>query len=166
MPKSFRTGFYGGALLALLAGIYLVRLWSPDRQIELHTNHLLHSLEKRDWQKFSAFLAAEYQDQWGQDRALALERTRQVFSYLPGIELRPVNPTVRSSGRTGSWEGRIELIDARNSDLAGMVKERLDQVHTPFRLDWRRQSGKPWDWQLVRVANDQLNLPAGNEFGP
>ena len=166
MSNSFRVGFYGGAILAVVLGVYLTRLWSSERQIDLHTRHLLRSLEQRDWQKFSSFLAPDYRDQWGEDRALVLARARQVFSYLRGIELRPIDPVLHSSGRDGSWEGRIELTGAKNSELAGMVKERLDNLRTPFRLNWRQQSGKPWDWQLVSVSNNELTLPEGNEAMP
>jgi hypothetical protein len=164
MPKSFRTGFYAGAFLALIMGIYLARLWGPGRQIELHTNHLLRSLETRDWQRFSALLAPDYRDQWDQDGPTVLARSRQVFSYLRGIELRPIEPVIESSGRNGSWQAQIELIGAENNELAGMVRDRLKNVHTPFRLEWRRESRKPWDWRLLRVSNEELNLPEGNVF--
>ncbi len=166
VPKSFRNGFYVGIILAVGVGIYLARLWSADRQIALHTNHLLRSLETRDFQKFASFLAPDYRDRWEEDRALVLQRARLVFGYLRGVELRSSEPVIRSSGSSGSWEGRIELTGAESSELAAMVKERLNSARSPFRLDWRRQSGKPWDWQLVRVSNDDLNLPVGNEYIP
>lgn len=166
VPKSFRTGFYAGALLAVALGIYLFRLWSAERQIELHTSHLLRSLEARDFQKFASFIAPDYRDRWEEDRAIVLQRTRVVFGYLRGVQLRSTDPVIRSSGADGSWEGRVELMGAENSELATLIKERLNNVRTPFRLDWRRQSGKPWDWQLVRVSNDNLEIPAGNGYLP
>jgi len=30
----------------------------------------------------------------------------------------------------------------------------------PFELQWRRISGKPWDWKLIRVSNPELQLPS------
>ncbi len=166
VPATFRWSFYGGAALAFILGVWLVKLWGSEHQIELHTNHLLRSIESRDWKKFSSFLAPDYQDQWAQDRTTVMERARQVFGYLRGIELKPIDPGTTSSGAAGSWQARIELTGASNSELASLVRERLTRLKAPFQLEWRRQSWKPWDWQLVRVSNADLELPAGNEFMP
>ena len=40
-----------------------------------------------------------------------------------------------------------------------LVKERVSSLTTPFDLEWRRMSAKPWDWKLVRVSNAELALP-------
>ncbi len=41
-----------------------------------------------------------------------------------------------------------------------MVKERVNVLETPFELRWQQQSGKPWDWKLVRVMNAGLEATA------
>jgi hypothetical protein len=40
-----------------------------------------------------------------------------------------------------------------------MIKERVNSIPAPFQLEWRRVSGKPWDWKLVRVSNAELVIP-------
>ncbi len=122
----------------------------------------------------SAILRARlYRDRNGAGRTAPSSSTERARAgalaiFVRSIEFRTsqIEAVVRSSGGVGSWQGRIELTGANNSEMASVVKERLNNVRTPFRLDWRRQSGKPWDWQLVRVSNDELTLPAGNEYMP
>jgi hypothetical protein len=44
--------------------------------------------------------------------------------------------------------------------LGAVVKERVNSLTTPFELQWRHISRKPWDWKLVRVSNPELDIPA------
>jgi Na+/H+-dicarboxylate symporter len=53
---AFRNGFYAGALVAVIAGIYLFQLWQPDRQVHLHSVHLATALEQKEWDDVSGFL--------------------------------------------------------------------------------------------------------------
>jgi hypothetical protein len=166
MQRTFRSGFYTGLALAIAVGLYLVRLWGAERQVQLHTQHLIQSMEDRNWTKFASFLADSYKDQWGEDRPLVLQRSQALFGYLRGIRILATTPTIQASGRTGSWRSRIEIEGAENSELASMVKERVNQLTSPFTLEWKQISGKPWDWKLVRVSNDTLEIPQGYEQSP
>jgi len=166
MQRTFRSGFYIGLALAIAVGLYLVRLWSAERQVQLHTQHLVQSLEERDWTKFSSFLADSYRDQWGQDRSLVLQRSRALFGYLRGIRIVSANATIQAGGRAGFWRSRIEIEGAENSELASLLKERVNRLTSPFTLEWRQISAKPWDWKLARVSNDTLEIPQGYDQFP
>ncbi len=52
------------------------------------------------------------------------------------------------------------MIYSAESDVMELLEERLNSLPTPFGLEWRRLSGKPWDWKLVRVSNPSLEIPA------
>ena len=54
---SFRIGFYAGLIVAVIWGIYLVRLWQGQRQVELHSVHLLAQIEKHNWKVVSTVVA-------------------------------------------------------------------------------------------------------------
>jgi hypothetical protein len=41
-----------------------------------------------------------------------------------------------------------------------VLDERINKLPTPFELEWRRFSGKPWDWKLERVINPGFEIPA------
>jgi hypothetical protein len=166
MQRTFRFGFYLGLALAIAVGLYLARLWSAERQVQLHTQHLVQSLEGRNWTKFTSFLADEYKDQWGQDRPLVLQRSRALFGYLRGIRIVSTGAQVQAGRRAGFWRGKIDIKGAENSELASMVKERVNRLNSPFTLEWRQISWKPWDWKLLRVSNEALELPQGYDQFP
>ncbi|HEX8077819.1 MAG TPA: hypothetical protein VF511_08390, partial [Chthoniobacterales bacterium] len=84
---TFRNGFYAGLIVAVIWGIYLVRLWRPARQVELHTVHLVERVEAKEWKAVGEFVSGSYQDRWGNDRALLLERLREVFRSLPNARI-------------------------------------------------------------------------------
>jgi hypothetical protein len=158
MRSWFRDGFYAGVAVALLLGIYLMWLWRAEHQVKLHSEHLLQAIEHKDWTKFAALVDADYHDQWGHDRPLLLERTREVFRYLRGVQIRPGEATVHMEKERASWEAKIS-IEGDNSEITVFVKERINSLPAPFQFEWRRASGKPWDWTLIRVSNPGLQLP-------
>lgn len=157
---SFRTGFYAGLLLAVVLGLYLFRLWQPQRQVELHSTHLLRSLEQKDWARLSASVDEGYADRWGHDRALLLARLREVLRYARNLRIESQVEAVRAEPGEGTWSARI-TVDAEPNELTAFIKERVNALDAPFELHWRRNSGKPWDWKLTRVSHAALELPQG-----
>ena len=58
-------------------------------------------------------------------------------------------------------EARI-TVEADENEITALIKERVNHLDTPFVFEWRKASGKPWDWKLTRVSNDALELPEAN----
>jgi hypothetical protein len=158
VPMSFRQSFYAGLAVALLAGLFFLWLWRPERQLQCHSQHLLRAIEKRDWTRFASFISADYQDQWGNNHALVLEKTREVFGYVRTAQLTAIDPAVSVTNKTGYWRAKI-LVEGRG-ELMTTIKERVNSLASPFQLEWRRISGKPWDWKLIRVSNADLVIPS------
>jgi hypothetical protein len=148
--------------VALALSIYLMWLWATEHQVRLHSNHLLAAIESKSWPKFADSLADDYQDQWGQDHALALDRTRNVFRYVRGIHIVPGYAIVQTGDGKATWQAKI-TVEGGDTELGALIKERVNPLTTPFTLEWRKQSWKPWDWKLVRVSNPGLEIPAGFE---
>ncbi|MFN2540571.1 MAG: hypothetical protein ABR514_00175 [Chthoniobacterales bacterium] len=163
MPGWFREGFYTGLTVALLAGLFLLWLWRPERQIRYHSEHLLRAVEHKNWTRAGDFVATDYQDQWGNDRTRLLDRSREVLRYLRGLRIEASNVAVKIDNHRGYWTAQIK-IDAEPNELTAMVKEQVNPLPAPFELEWRRVSKKPWDWKLVRVSNPSLQLPTGIEW--
>ena len=160
MRDWFREGFYGGAAVALVLGIWLAWLWGPEHQVRLHSEHLLRALEQKSWGKFETFIAADYHDQWEQDHDLVLERSTTVFAYTYSLRLEPGPATIAMANGSGTWQARIS-VQPGQTELGTLIAERVNGLTTPFTLEWHKQSGKPWDWKLVRVSNEGLQLPSG-----
>lgn len=153
---NFRNGFYAGLLLTLIVGLYLVRLWQPERQVQLHSAHLLSQIEQNDWSAVEEFIAPDYQDRWGNDYALLLERLRRVFRALSKPRLEAAAPSVRTADGQGYWTAKITLTGG--GEFAGVIERRVNSLEAPFELEWRRGATWPWDWKLVSVRNPELEV--------
>jgi hypothetical protein len=153
---SFRVGFYAGLVLAVIWGIYLARLWQGQRQIELHNGHLLAAIEKQNWKAVGEFVGGDYKDQWGNDRALLLERLRDVFRALPNARIESNDVSVHTSNGRGSWTARITV--KSTGEFADFIQDRVNSLESPFEFEWKRGATWPWDWKLVAVRNPALEI--------
>jgi hypothetical protein len=160
MRVDFRIGLFVGLGATLMIGLYCVWLWKQERQIVRHTENLFRKIEHKNWIGIADFIAPEYADQWGNDRARVLERMRLGLGYGHHLRLNVVDVNCKIDNGVGVWRGRI-TIDSDDAELIAVVKERVNSLTTPFELQWRHVSGKPWDWKLVRVSNAELEIPAG-----
>jgi hypothetical protein len=159
VPTSFRSGFYGGLIAAILLGLFLIWLWRPERQVRCHTENFLRAIEHKNWTAAADFIDSDYHDQWGDDRARVLERMREGFRYVRGVRISASNPTLRIKNRRAIWSGKIMIVGDQ-SEAMELLEERVNSLATPFELEWRQVSAKPWDWKLVRVSNSALEIPA------
>ena len=160
MKLSSRSRIYAGLLLAAMLAGYLIWLWQPERQVRLHTAHLINALEQNDWGDFAEFVSASYVDQWKQDQQFLLARVSQVAVSTPNLRLEVHEWPVTIGAGEATWSARIK-VDADPGELTALIKERVNGIETPFQLRWRKESWKPWDWQLVWVGNESLELSTG-----
>lgn len=153
---SFRNGFYAGLIVAAAWGVYVALLWQPERQVELHNLHLLQRIENHDWKAVGEFVGPNYQDRWGNDRRLLLERLPQVFRALPKARILPVQPAIRTADRRGFWTAKITI--QSSGEFADYIQGRVNSLEEPFEFEWQRGSW-PWNWTLVAVRNSSLEIP-------
>jgi len=156
---TFRGGFYGGLVLAVCIGLYLVWLWRPGHQIRLHAKNFFHAIDDRNWDAVGDFIGNDYQDQWADDRARVLERMREGFRWVRGSRIVASNPNVQMEAGRGVWIGKITVYSS-DDGVMELLDERVNKLPTPFKLEWIQLSGKPWDWKLVRVSNSAFEIPA------
>src|SRR5206468_8446200 len=129
MRVDFRTGLFVGLGATLTIGLYCLWLWQPQRQIDRHTESLFYKIEQKNWAGVAGLLGAEYVDQWGNDRALVLERMRLVFGYGPHLHLHVIDANCSIDNGVGLWRGRI-AIDSDDAELVTVLKERRSEEHT------------------------------------
>jgi len=154
---SFRTGFYAGLVVAVIWGIYLAQLWQGQRQVELHSIHLLAAIEKHNWKAVGEFVGSDYRDQWGNDRALLLERLREVFRALPNARIESRVVSVQTGNGRGSWTARVTI--RGSGEFADYIQNRVNSLESPFEFEWKNGATWPWDWKLVAVRNPALEIP-------
>jgi hypothetical protein len=161
---SFRGGFYGGLALALCIGLYLIWLWQPERQVRRHTENFLHAIERKNWDAVADFISNEYEDQWGDDRTRVLERLREGLRYVRSPRIVASNPSVQLEAERAIWISKI-MLSSSDDEVMTLLDERVNSLPTPFKLEWRRLSRKPWDWKLTRVSNPAFEIPADTYWG-
>jgi hypothetical protein len=154
---NFRNGFYAGLIVAVVWGVYLARLWQPPRQVELHSVHLLAQIEKKDWKAVGEFVGNDYQDRWGNNRALLLERLREVFRALPNARIESSVVSIQDKDGHVSWSAKIRV--QATGEFADFVVNRVNSLDAPFEFEWQRGATWPWDWKLVSVKNPALEIP-------
>jgi hypothetical protein len=153
---TFRNGFYAGLIVAAVWALYLVRLWQPQRQIDLHNIHLLAQIEKHNWKPVGEFIGETYQDRWGNDRARLLERLPQVFRALGNTRIEPSAVAIRRDEDRGYWSAKITV--KGTGELADFIQSRVNSLEAPFEFEWQRGATWPWDWKLVSVRNPALEI--------
>ncbi len=157
MRFTFRQGFIGGAIIAFAVGIYLFWLWQSGHQVELHTAHFLRNVEQHDFAAIQDAVAQDYQDDWGDNRERLLERMREILRFTRNMHINAIVPAISVEGRDASWLAMVK-VDGDDNEVMAEIKQRIDSLSTPFKLQWHRQSGKPWDWKLTRVSNRELQI--------
>jgi hypothetical protein len=156
---SFRRSFCGGLAIALCVGLYFIWLWQPERQVIRHTENLFHAIERKDWEAVGDFIAHDYQDQWGDDRARVLERLREGLRFVRAPRINASNPSLQVEAQRAVWIGKI-ILSSSDDEVMTLLDERVNSLPTPFKLEWHRFSRKPWDWELALVNNPAFEIPA------
>ena len=151
---TFRLGFASGVGVAITLSLFLVWHWQPKRQVRLHSEHFLQRVQMHAWTSVSAQLASDYRDQWSHDRASVVADLRAAMLLLRGVEIIVAMTDVNAADREGSWSARITL--RGGGENGERVVTQVNAFQAPFTFRWRQQSAKPWDWQLVSVAQPEL----------
>ena len=159
MFPTFKNSFVAGAIAALLFGLWLAHLWGSENQVRLHTEHFLSQIEKRDWAGAGEFLAANYRDDWGDDRQLVINRLRFGLRFFNTLTITAKETRIQVEESGAIWSARVQIAGA-GSDVVPQAVEEINHLTTPFKLRWQKQSWKPWDWKLGKVSNSELQLPA------
>jgi hypothetical protein len=149
-------GFYAGLVAAAIWEIWLALLWQPERQVRLHSAHLLEEIQDHDWKAVAEFVAADYHDRWGNDRPLLLDRLREVFRILPNARIEASAPSIQTAKGHGQWSAKIKIKSA--GEFADYIENRVNSLDVPFELEWQRGDW-PWNWRLVTVRNSALEIP-------
>jgi len=159
VDSTFRNWFYAGGLFALALGLWLAHLWSPVNQVRLHSEHLIAQVKQRNWTAIGDFIAADYHDDWNNDRALLLARLRVALRLFSSLTITADTPQMRVEAPFAIWSAKIRIAGS-GAEIRPEILERVNRLTRPFELSWRKESWQPWNWKLVQVRNQSLELPA------
>jgi hypothetical protein len=153
---NFRGGFYAGLIIAAGWGMWVVLLWQPERQIRLHSVHLLQRIEKRNWKAVADFVDVTYHDRWKNDRTRVVERVSEFFRMIPNARIEATLPSIRTSESRGYWTARMRINST--GELVDYIESRVNSLDEAFEFEWQRGAW-PWNWNLVSVRNSALEIP-------
>ena len=157
MFSTFKNSFIVGAIAALLFGLWLAHLWGSENQVRLHSENFLRQIEKRNADASGDFLAVDYHDDWGHDRALILNRLRLFLRFFSSLTITVTEPDITVSSSDATSKASVRLAGA-GGEFAPEIIKRVNSLTKPFTLRWRQESWRPWDWKLVAVSNPALEL--------
>jgi hypothetical protein len=150
-------------LLVLLVawGVWLVGLWQPARQVELHTTNLLKCASARDWPAVEAMMAPDYMDAWNADRAAAIDEARKLFSHFFALQITALEP-LRITEAEGGWEAAGPIgVFGSGTAVAHAVMDEVRAAEGPFTFRWRKNGTWPWEWVLVGTGHEALDAKYG-----
>jgi hypothetical protein len=145
------------AILGLFAVPWLWSRWQPERQSRAHTEKLVAAVESRNWKRLERLVADDYSDRWGHDKAVVMERVREVFAQFFVIELKAGAIDVQAADGQQVARAAVTL-QGRGGPFAEMAVQRVGDLREPFTFTWRQQSWMPWDWVLTGVDQPELKV--------
>jgi len=144
------------------AAIWLCWWLQPERQIPRAQSRFLSIIERRDFDAVAGMIAADYRDRWQQDRRAVVRHGREVFGEFVTLSISCEPRGLRMV--SGAWLLSEKLtLGGIGGPLAMAARETVNALHSPFVMEWRRRSWKPWDWELKSITQPELELPEGGE---
>lgn len=149
--------------MAVLIALWCFSLWQPERQLLLHHEHFIQAAEGRKWTRFAAFIDERYSDRWGHDKKFLVRESSEVLRQYFALTIQNEVTSSQLVPDGGLVRARLKL-DGNGTAIAGYATQAVNQLREPFVFEWKRQSWKPWDWQLVRADNPGLRLQEWRDF--
>ena len=143
--------------------LWLLWLWQPERQVRLHTTHFLKKVERRNWPGAGAFVAEDYSDRWGHTKKDALEAAREVFQQFLFLTIENRTDNCEILGNEGTTQTVVK-VSGNGGPIGEVVMERVNSLHAPFSFTWRHVGKAPWNWELIRIDQSELNIDPNVSF--
>ena len=151
------------AIVLVLWALWLAWLWQPERQVRLHTSHFLKKVERRNWAAAKEMMAADFTDRWEHNKASAIEDAQMVFSQFVFVTIENRTTRCLIYPPEGFADTKVK-ISGNGGGVAQLVMSRVNSLQEPFTFTWRKMGSAPWQWELIRVDQPELNIDAGAGF--
>ncbi len=145
-------------LLIILALIISYAAWwlflrSPERQIAAAQANFLAALEGHQWDRAQEMLATDFASSSGHTRETVMPDLKQALGNFITLDIQATTQAIQASNDLGLATQKIRLIGLGDG-IAIAVRDRANQIQTPWLFHWRKVGAWPWNWQLTQVHND------------
>lgn len=144
-------GIIAGALVWGMAAL------SPDRQVKRVFSEFLGAASGRNWKKVGVLMAPGYRDQWGSDRERALMLGTEAFRNYLVLQIEASEVKVARQGAWATVSAHLK-ITGRGNAVGEMITQQVNELKGEFQFAWKRQSWKPWDWQLESISEPEIEF--------
>lgn len=127
----------------------------PEEQLMRAQTKLMHAVEKRDWSTIGGLMADEYVDDFGFDRATALQTAKDLLSGYFTLTLIAETTWNRGTNEIGVVKMKIK-VEGNGTQVAQMVTDRVNATKEPWAFHWLKKGRWPWSWKLVQVQNEHV----------
>ncbi len=142
-------------LLALLCW-FLLPFLIPSRGLDRAWSHLIDAIEDRDDAALKTLLADDYRDGFGFDREQVIGLFDQASRQFIALGIRRERPSINIESSRLANTSAVVRINGNGTPFAHMIVQGSAGVTTPTIFKWRRNSWKPWDWQLTSIENQAV----------
>jgi hypothetical protein len=133
--------------------------WQPDAHLERNWQGFLDAFETRRWSAVNSYLSPDYHDSWGHTRSQLGREATYALTDFRTLEVRAVQPIIERTGRHARVSAVIRIA-GEGGPRANRAREAVNEVFVPTDFEWVRSPWRPWDWRLLSVNNNQVDLPA------
>jgi hypothetical protein len=155
-----RSGMLRRVIFLLIALVLATAIWwlflrSPERQILAAQETFIEALEEHDWETVSLMLAPDFAGPQGLNAQSVMPELQKALGGFATLDIEAAEPKVQAAPKLGLTTQRIKVIGLGNA-FAIALRERANQLQTPWLLHWRKTGFWPWEWELTQVHNDSL----------
>lgn len=144
------------AVLLLAWVVWLVLLWQPRRQIELHTANLLARASAGNWKAVAEMAAPGYRDSWGHGRGESLGRAEELGRHFFTLQIAPVGPMEIGLGAETAANSVPLGVFGSGTPMAYAVIDEVREAGGVFVFRWEKSGPWPWQWLLVEAGHAGL----------
>lgn len=112
------------------------------------------------------FLADNYSDRWGHDKAFVLAASREVFGQFFLLTVESRTDACDLEGDTATVRAPVR-ITGTGGPIAQYAIGKVNALREPFIFTWQHVGSKPWNWHLARIDHAELELtgvPGSNQL--
>ena len=156
------------ALLVLVVVVISWKVWpyfkSPQAQAEACHAELFDLASGRNWLDVQALMSQQYQDEWGNNAAQAVEIASDVLSGFLVLDLQWQSTDVKVIG-----DDVVEItgdchIEGSGAGYIQTVKDRMNRLQQPWTFRWKKEASGPNGWRLIKLSNPELKDISPSSF--
>ncbi len=152
MPRCFKPA--AALLIALIAWWSWATFGTSEHEQVLAMQQKFHTaLEERDWGTVHGIVCADYNDEWGHDKAGVEAQIKELLGTFFFLSITAKHERVQVVKGLGMVVTQLRM-EGTGAGFSGQVVAQVNSIDEPWYFHWHKRGRWPWSWELVQVHND------------